>query len=81
MGLLVDVTPKKNMPKTLTKKSLAEAAESLATRDRDLARVLADGGTPPMWARRPGFVTLIRIILERLQLFHSTKLADRQAMP
>ena len=53
------------MPKTLTKKRLVEAAESLATRDRDLARILADGGTPPLWARRPGFVTLIRIILEQ----------------
>ena len=53
------------MPKVLTKKSLAEAAESLAATDKDLARILADNGAPPVWARRPGFVTLIRIILEQ----------------
>ena len=53
------------MPKVLTKKRLTEAAESLAARDKDLAQVLADDGTPPLWARRPGFVTLIRIILEQ----------------
>jgi len=53
------------MPTDLTKKRLAEAAESLAARDKDLARVLADNGTPPLWARRPGFATLIRIIREQ----------------
>jgi len=53
------------MPIAFTKKALAEAADSLATRDKDLARILTDNGTPPLWARRPGFATLIRIILEQ----------------
>lgn len=33
--------------------------------DRDLARIVARLGVPPLWARRPGFPTLIRIILEQ----------------
>ena len=53
------------MPTTLTKERLAEAAVSLAAKDKDLARLLEDDGPPPLWARRPGFVTLIRIIMEQ----------------
>ncbi len=49
----------------LTKASLAQAAASLAKRDKDLAFILKTCGPPPMWARRPGFPTLIRIILEQ----------------
>ncbi len=37
----------------------------LRTRDRDLCRILDRLGLPPLWARRPGFPTLIRIILEQ----------------
>jgi len=33
--------------------------------DKNLARVLKEHGPPPLWARTPGFVTLIRIILEQ----------------
>ena len=33
--------------------------------DRDFARTLALLGPPPLWAREPGFVTLVRIILEQ----------------
>ena len=50
---------------TLNEQRLAEAANSLALMDRDLAKILADHGTPPLWAREPGFVTLLRIILEQ----------------
>jgi DNA-3-methyladenine glycosylase II len=53
------------MPPALTNKSLASAALSLAAKDKDLARLQATHGTPPLWARKPGFVTLIRIILEQ----------------
>jgi DNA-3-methyladenine glycosylase II len=41
------------------------AAARLARRDRDLARLLRINGAPPLWARRPGFPTLVRIILEQ----------------
>ncbi len=37
----------------------------LAGRDRDLAAVVERIGPPPLWARRPGFPTLVRIILEQ----------------
>jgi DNA-3-methyladenine glycosylase II len=49
----------------LTRRSLAEAAGRLAARDPDLARVLRTDGVPPLWARRPGFETLLRVILEQ----------------
>ncbi len=45
--------------------SLAAAARRLAARDPDLARLLARHGPPPMWGRRPGYATLVRIILEQ----------------
>jgi DNA-3-methyladenine glycosylase II len=51
--------------KTLTRETLAAAAVNLAERDKDLANILTALGTPPMWGRRPGFVTLVRIILEQ----------------
>lgn len=37
----------------------------LAGRDPDLARVLDKLGPPPLWARPPGFPTLVHIILEQ----------------
>ncbi len=33
--------------------------------DHDFARTLEKNGTPPLWDREPGFVTLVRIILEQ----------------
>ena len=49
----------------LTRDSLAGAVRDLARRDRGLARIVAAHGPPPLWARRPGFATLVRIILEQ----------------
>ena len=49
----------------LTNETLAAAAKSLAARDRHLASIYQIHGTPPMWARRPGFSTLLRIVLEQ----------------
>ncbi len=49
----------------LTGKSVREASEYLAGRDRDLARILDLHGPPPLWARPPGFTALVRIILEQ----------------
>ncbi len=37
----------------------------LGARDRDLASVVRRWGPPPLWARPPGFSTLVRIILEQ----------------
>lgn len=52
-------------PATLTDEMLAYGLRVLAKRDRDLARVIDRYGPPPMWARQPGFPTLIHIILEQ----------------
>jgi DNA-3-methyladenine glycosylase II len=49
----------------LSEASLLEAVTELAARDPDLAGVLARYGPPPLWARPPGFPTLIHIILEQ----------------
>ncbi len=52
-------------PKSLTKSNLQLAARELAARDPALRRILAAHGPPPMWERKPGFPTLIHIILEQ----------------
>lgn len=49
----------------LTPDTLATAAQQLAQRDKDLASILETFGPPPLWARRPGFATLVHIILEQ----------------
>src|SRR5262245_11288826 len=52
-------------PERLTLKTLASAAAELAARDRYLASIYKVHGIPPMWGRRPGFETLLRIVLEQ----------------
>jgi DNA-3-methyladenine glycosylase II len=49
----------------LTRESLEAAAAALAEVDPQLAAIHRIHGTPPMWGRRPGFPTLLRIILEQ----------------
>ena len=49
----------------LNRASLSEGLRFLAGQDEDLKRVLLQYGRPPLWARRPGFPTLLRIILEQ----------------
>jgi DNA-3-methyladenine glycosylase II len=51
--------------RALTNQSLAEAAKTLADRDEQFSLVFSKYGPPPMWGRKPGFVTLVRIILEQ----------------
>ena len=53
------------MPSQLTQRSLLSATRRLAGRDPDLAAVVDTYGPPPLWAREPGFHTLIHIILEQ----------------
>ena len=52
-------------PIRLTTETLSAAAKTLAARDRHLASIYRIHGAPPMWARRPGFSTLLRIVLEQ----------------
>lgn len=49
----------------LTRASLVEAAKLLAARDRHLRRIYKTHGVPPIWSRRPGFSTLLHIVLEQ----------------
>jgi DNA-3-methyladenine glycosylase II len=49
----------------LTKGSLAVAAQQLAKRDKDLGSIFRAYGPPPLWSRKPGFSTLVQIILEQ----------------
>ena len=44
---------------------LEEAAAQLGERDARLGAVLGRYGPPPLWAREPGFPTLLHIILEQ----------------
>jgi DNA-3-methyladenine glycosylase II len=59
----------------LTDERLHEGLEFLAGRDRKLASVLTDLGPPPIWAREPGFATLVHIILEQQVSLQSARAA------
>jgi DNA-3-methyladenine glycosylase II len=53
------------MPKSLSSETLGHGVEFLANADPDLARLVSEVGPPPLWAREPGFPTLVHIILEQ----------------
>lgn len=53
------------MPRSLTRATLITGVRRLADVDADLAGVINRLGEPPLWGRRPGFPTLVRIILEQ----------------
>lgn len=50
---------------TLTETQLRRGARYLAALDTHLAQIHGQWGYPPLWARAPGFPTLIHIILEQ----------------
>jgi DNA-3-methyladenine glycosylase II len=54
---------------------LLSGVRTLTRRDRRLASLVARHGPPPLWSRRPGFATLLRIILEQ-----QVSLASAQAL-
>lgn len=49
----------------LTLRTLQEGVDVLCGQDADLRGIVERFGTPPLWARRPGFATLLRIVLEQ----------------
>jgi len=61
------------MISVLSERSLTEAAHDLASRDEDMARLIVANGIPPLWAREPGFSTLVHIILEQQVSLASAK--------
>jgi len=64
----------------ITSSSLDFAAgiEELTKRDRDLDRIITKYGHPDPWQRKPGFATLIRIILEQQVSYASAKAAFKR---
>jgi DNA-3-methyladenine glycosylase II len=59
----------------LTDATLALAVRELADRDPALGAVVERYGLPPMWAREPGFVTLVYVMLEQQVSLASAKAA------
>lgn len=51
--------------RSLTRGGLLRGVEELCRRDGDLAGIVERWGPPPLWGRRPGFATLVRIVLEQ----------------
>ena len=65
-------------PRRLTRASLSTGARQLAASDPDLGDVIRRLGEPPMWGRRPGFATLIQIILEQQVSLAAARTAYRR---
>lgn len=60
---------------TRASEDFAPIFEWLAARDKSLASVVERYGHPPLWAREPGFATLLHIILEQQVSLASAKTA------
>ena len=59
----------------LNQRTLEEGVTYLIKEDPDLAKIVDDLGIPPLWSRKPGFSTLIHIILEQQVSLASAKAA------
>ena len=64
-----------NSQQISTSLSFKEGIQELCKRDRDLAEIITNYGYPDPWQRKPGFATLIRIILEQQVSYASAKAA------
>ena len=62
----------------LNARSLRRAAGTLARREPRFAAILGRHGPPPLWAREPGFATLLFIILEQQVSLASARAAFRR---
>jgi DNA-3-methyladenine glycosylase II len=59
----------------LDEEKLLTACRELSNQDGDLAFIFQRFGKPPLWAREPGFATLVHIILEQQVSVASAKSA------
>ncbi|ARV60875.1 hypothetical protein BZZ01_21655 [Nostocales cyanobacterium HT-58-2] len=59
--------------KSLTQETLDRGLIELASLDSDFAQILETLGPPPLWERKTGFPTLVRIILEQQVSLASAK--------
>lgn len=64
----------------LTEESLLHGVQALIDRDPDLAQIAGRWGPPPLWAREPGFPTLIQIILEQQVSLASARAAYQRLL-
>jgi DNA-3-methyladenine glycosylase II len=67
-------------PVRLTRRAFAVGLDELARRDGDLAALLDAIGPPPFWTRRPGFGTLLHIILEQQVSLASARAAYQRLL-
>jgi DNA-3-methyladenine glycosylase II len=65
MCTVSDAVPDPVVPGPLDEATLRRAAAVLGARDRHLGDVLRRYGSPPLWAREPGFPTLVLLVLEQ----------------
>ncbi len=65
-------------PSPFTAQTFIERCNILAGKDDDLQQIITRHGYPPMWQRKPGFATLIHIILEQQVSLASAKAAFDQ---
>lgn len=63
------------MPRIISEENLATCCGNIAGLDSGLALVLDKYGIPPLWSRKPGFSSLIHIILEQQVSLASAKAA------
>jgi DNA-3-methyladenine glycosylase II len=63
---------------SLTRATLPDAVAELVAADADLAGIVERHGPPPLWARRPGFATLVKMILEQQVSLASADAAYRR---
>lgn len=64
----------------MTRAVLLRGVRELARRDGDLAEIVERHGPPPMWRRRPGFSTLVHIILEQQVSLASARAAHNRLL-
>lgn len=64
-----------DLPAKLSQDTLQEGIAVLCQIDPHLAKVVSKYGNPPMWDRKPGFATLLHIILEQQVSLASAKAA------
>ena len=78
-GLVVHAVTVRACPSDPSPRSTRPACSppwpTLAARDPDLAGIVARHGPPPLWARQPGFATLVHIILEQQVSLRSAEAA------
>ena len=71
---------KNRRQKTLTERCFQKGLNVLTRNDPELAKVVEEFGPPPLWKRKPGFPTLVHIILEQQVSLASARAALNKLM-